>query len=63
MNAAIREVEKAFPNIFKFHIYQDPVKTGRLEVTAYFNSKTDKENGILIHSKQESGNFIHTDYN
>ena len=44
-------------------MYRDKSVTGRLEVTLYLNTKDDSgSDGVVIHSRSESGKFIHEDY-
>ncbi len=57
--AVIAEIEKHYKGVFKYVIYRDKSITGRLEVTLYLPGK---EEGIVLHSKQQSKLFIHEDY-
>ena len=57
--AVIAEIEKHYKGVFKYVIYRDKSITGRLEVTLY---RPGKEEGIVLHSKQQSKRFIHEDY-
>ena len=41
----------------------DPGVTGRLEVTVFANSKTEKGEGVVVHSKKATSKYIHDDYN
>ena len=60
--AAIGEIEKKQPGVFKYYLYPDKGVTGRLEVTLYLNSTDASGEGILLHSKQASKKYIHQDY-
>ena len=61
--AAIEKIEEKFPGLFKYTIYRDKKTTSRLECTVYPNSKSDQGNdGIVVHSKQESKKYISSDY-
>ena len=68
--AAITKIEqdqaegpKGKPEVFQYNLYKDKGQTGRLEVHMFLNTKDDTDNaeGILLHSKMETGKFIEND--
>lgn len=63
--AAIDQIEKVpeYKGQFKYALYMDPGVTGRLEVTLYKNSHDDQSaDGIVLHSKVATKQYIHTNY-
>lgn len=62
MQAAIEKIEQTTPGVFKYTLYRDPGTTGRLEATVYPNSTSDDGEGIIIHSKAATKQYIHANY-
>eukprot|EP00347_Sterkiella_histriomuscorum_P005169 403357631 len=63
VTGAIDKIEKEFPSAFQYNLYRDKKITGRLEVTLYLNNKFDwGDDGLPIHSKERTKQYIHDDY-
>ncbi len=62
MLAAIEQIEKLHPNLFKYTVYRDPGVTGRLEATVFPGQSSDSGEGIVIHSKASSKKYISENY-
>ena len=53
------ETEKLAPSRYLYECVRDPGKSGRFEITV-FKSEQEMENshnGLLLHSKNQTGNF------
>ena len=63
VTGAIAKIEKQWPDLFQYNLYQDKKVTGRLEATLFINSKDDTgDDGLLLHSRERTKMFIHDDY-
>lgn len=47
----ISEIEKEFPGIFQYHLYEDKFLQKRYEISLFETSDTQSPDGTLIHSK------------
>ena len=55
--ALMDETEKLVPNAYLYECARDPGKSGRFEVTVFKSAleMEKSENGILLHSKSQTG--------
>ena len=56
----MEETEKLVPNSYLYECARDPGKSGRFEVTVFKSAleMEKSENGLLLHSKNQTGKYI-----